>query len=775
MSGTSPLHTSEAAAPLAKYGPAPSRDLRRETIDADLVVVGGGLGGTCCAITAARAGIKVVLVQDRPVLGGNGSSEVRLWTLGATCHMGSSNRWAREGGVIDEILIENLYRNPEGNSLIFDTILLEKVAEEPGIRLLLNTAAYEVAKDASTPDLITGVTAFCSQNSTVYECRAPLFCDASGDGVVGFLGGAAFRMGAEKREEFNEGFAPSGEFGGLLGHSMYFYSKDTGRPVKFVAPSFAIRDVPAVIPRYKEFKTKDYGCRLWWIEYGGRLDTVHESENIKWELWRIVYGVWDYIKNSGKFPDAENLALEWVGHIPGKRESRRFEGDYILTQKDVVHRPHHDDAVAFGGWSIDLHPADGVFASIAGSHHLHSKGPYQIPFRCYYSRNIRNLFMAGRIMSSSHVAFGSTRVMGTCSHGGQAIAVAAKLCREWNCLPADISADPQKIKRLQRDLMRTGQHIWGYRLEDAENLAAHAKVQATSALQLHEFPADNGTISLAEKPWLQMLPVKAGQMPAVTLFLDANENVEAGFELRTTSRADHHCPDVVLARQTVSLNTGSRIEVRLEFPVTLPDDAMVFIVAPKNPALSVHMSTRLVSGVMCLQYRGEEKSSHVGGEDYPVFVPNRRPGAQNFALRIDPPLQGFGPQNVTNGVFRPTHVANTWVADPADASPSITLSWETPQIIDRVDLFFDVDFDHAVESVLIRHAEEAMPFCAKRYRLLDDRGTVLHECKENHQHRNVIHFEKPVETSRLTLEILEMNSPVMPATVVEMRSYKNLR
>src|SRR5690606_8148977 len=178
------------------------------------------------------------------------------------------------------------------------------------------------------------------------------------------------------------------------------------------------------------------GCKLWWIEWGGRLDTVHDSEKIKWELWRVVYGVWDYIKNSGKFPEAANLTLEWVGHIPGKRESRRFEGPFMLTQKDVVHRPRHADAVAYGGWSIDLHPADGVFAEIAGSHHLHSKGPYQIPFRCYYSRNVKNLFLAGRIISSSHVAFGSTRVMATCALGGQAVAHAVALCREFSCLPA---------------------------------------------------------------------------------------------------------------------------------------------------------------------------------------------------------------------------------------------------------------------------------------------------------------------------------------------------
>src|SRR5688500_17530042 len=227
-----------------------SRNLFTEQIDADLVIVGGGVSGVCCAITAAREGLKIVLVQDRPVLGGNASSEIRLWILGATSHMGNNNRWAREGGVIDEILVENTYRNPEGNPVIFDMILLDKVVAEPNITLLLNTAVYHVDKKNETT--IASVKAFCSQNQTDNVVSAPLFCDASGDGVVGFLAGAAFRMGAESREEFGEKFAPDKEYGELLGHTLYFYSKDTGRPVNFVPPAFALNDITK-IPRFKTF------------------------------------------------------------------------------------------------------------------------------------------------------------------------------------------------------------------------------------------------------------------------------------------------------------------------------------------------------------------------------------------------------------------------------------------------------------------------------------------------------------------------------------------
>jgi len=175
-------------------GPADHREPRSERLDCNLCIVGGGLAGTCAAITAARQGLSVTLIQDRPVLGGNASSEVRLWILGATAHQQNNNRWSREGGVVDEILVENTYRNPEGNPLIVDTVLLEKVAAEPNIRLLLNTAAFEIDKTPGNANRVERVRAFCSQNSTMYDVGAPLFVDASGDGLIAFMAGGAFRM-----------------------------------------------------------------------------------------------------------------------------------------------------------------------------------------------------------------------------------------------------------------------------------------------------------------------------------------------------------------------------------------------------------------------------------------------------------------------------------------------------------------------------------------------------------------------------------------------------
>lgn len=184
----------------------------------DLVIVGGGLSGVCCAIAAARNNIKVALIQDRPVLGGNASSEVRVWALGATSHMGNNNRWAREGGIIDEIMVENLHCNKEGNPLIFDALLLDKVMSESNIVLYLNTVVHEVEKEGKR---VSKVLAFNPQNSTAYHFSASYFCDASGDGIIGYLAGASYRAGAEETTEFGEGFSPSEQYGEFLGQTFF--------------------------------------------------------------------------------------------------------------------------------------------------------------------------------------------------------------------------------------------------------------------------------------------------------------------------------------------------------------------------------------------------------------------------------------------------------------------------------------------------------------------------------------------------------------------------
>ncbi len=750
---------------LRKAGPAARRVPKEVEHEADLCVVGGGLAGTCGAITAARAGLKVALIQDRPVLGGNASSEVRLWILGATAHMGNNNRWAREGGVVGEVMVENMHRNPEGNPLMMDALLLEKVYEEPNIRLMLNTAVDEVEK--RDPDTIAGVRGYCAQNETSYVVRAPLFLDSSGDGVLGFLAGAAFRMGAEGKDEFGEGFAPERAYGELLGHSLYFYSRDAGKPVKFTAPSFALKDIRK-IPRYGNLKTSLNGCQLWWLEWGGRLDTVHDTEEIKWELWKVAYGVWDYFKNSGRFPEAENLTLEWIGMIPGKRESRRFEGAVMLTQQDMIGQRRHEDAVSHGGWAIDLHPADGVFSDLPSCTQWHAKGVYQIPYRAMFSRNIRNLMLAGRIVSVSHVAFGSTRVMGTCSTGGQAVALASVLCRKYGVLPADI-AQPRYMKELQRELIKAGQYIPGVALEDPADLAQHAQITASSEYVLERLKEGGAPLRL-ETARAMALPVAAGRMPAVTFTVDAAKATTLEVELRGSSKLGNFTPDVALAKRTFELPMGKGQAVKADFGTVIAEAQYVFVCLGKNPAVSVETSEDRVTGVISLAHsRTQEPPEGSGIETFEIWNPSRRPGGRNHAITVEPGLAGFGARSVTNGFTRPWRRSNAWVARADDERPRLTLKWAQAQTISKILLFFDADYDHPMESVLMGHPEREMPFCVSGYRVLDGAGQVLHEVKDNHQPRNEVRLQKAVTTDTLVVEVVKTHGA--PVAVFEVRCY----
>ncbi len=748
------------------------RALKTEEINADFVVVGGGLAGTCAAIAAARQGLKTILVQDRPVLGGNASSEVRLWVLGATSHMGNNNRWAREGGIMNEIMEDNLHRNRHGNAIIFDTILLEKCHLEDNLTLLLNTAVFDLKK--SDPDTISEVHAFCSQNSIRYHLHAPTFCDASGDGIVGFMAGAAFRMGAESKEEFDEGFAPDQSYGELLGHSLYFYTKDVGTPISYTAPEWALKDITK-IPRYRQFNTNMQGCNFWWLEYGGRLDTVHETENIKWELWKVVYGVWDHIKNSGKFPEAETMTLEWVGHIPGKRESRRFEGDYMIRQQDVIDQTLFEDSISHGGWAIDLHPADGVYSDKPSCTQWHSKGVYGLPYRSHYSKNINNLFLAGRIISATHVAFGSTRVMATCAAGGQAVGTAAALCKKHQCSPRDISSG-EKLTELQTSLQRQGQFIPGITNQDPDDLAQSASITTSSTLELSELsPAEDWqSLDLAAA---MLLPLAEASTPSFKLEVDSSEDTQLEVSLLLPHKIEGFTPGKNLETLTINIPAGQS-EINLPFTQPTTQAGYHFLIFSENPILKLRRSDQRLTGVLSLfaSYNKAVATTNIqsppediGVDSFEFWLPKRRPAGKNIALQVSPPLAAFGKENLTSSLARPTQSTNAWVADPTDENPTVTLEWDEPVTISELVLDFDPDWDHPLESVLMTHPEEVSPFMVQTFHIENEDGTVVYEKSNNHSAHHEIHLDTPITTRKLTLKLQQPDST--PAALFRIQVY----
>lgn len=459
-----------------------SRMVTAKKLEADVVVVGGGMAGVCAAIAAARNGVSVVLIQDRPVLGGNSSSEIRMHIVGADCHGGRKDTDSRETGILEELRLEAAVRNPQRSFSMWDLLLYEWVRREPNITLLLNTACVGVKMDAE--NRIGAVIALRNTTEDLLTVYGKVFIDSSGNGRLGAEAGAEFRVGREGRDEFGESLAPLKPDNKTMGSSILFVARKYDRPMPFKPPDW-IRKFPRCedLP-HRPHKTWDYG--YWWVEWGGHLDIVKENERIRDELMAIALGVWDHIKNSELHPESENWALEWIGFVPCTRGSRRFLGDHILTQHDLQNGEVFEDGVAYGGWPIDLHPPEGIDTKEPPNFSVQVP-LYNIPFRSLYSRNIVNLLFAGRNISATHVAYASTRVMGTCSVMGQAVGTAAALCVHHRCTPRELGKEA--IKELQQTLLKQDAYIIGVTNSDPYDLARTAEVMASS--EVHGWEAVN--------------------------------------------------------------------------------------------------------------------------------------------------------------------------------------------------------------------------------------------------------------------------------------------
>lgn len=453
-----------------------SNILSRQILETDVVVIGGGMAGVCAALAAARNGAQVILVQDRSVLGGNASSEVRMHIVGADNHGARKDTDARESGIIEEMRLEDAVWNPARCANLWDVMLYEKVLNNSNITLLLNSACHGVIK--SGEDGIESAIVLRHSTEDVFLIKAKVFLDCSGDGRLGVEAGAEFHMGREAQSEYGESLAPPVADHYTLGSTILFTAREYDRPMPFRTPSFARKFPTCEDLPHRGHNTWEYG--YWWVEWGGELNIIRDGEKIRDELLAVALGVWDHIKNSGKHPTSENWALQWIGAMPGKRESRRFIGDYVLKEQDCKAGETFEDGVAFGGWPIDLHPPKGVYDKEPPF--LSIKIPlYNIPFRCLYSKNIKNLMFAGRNISASHVAFGSTRVMATCSVLGQAAGTAAALCVKHQCTPRELGNNA--VKELQQTLLKDDAYIIGAVNSDSCDLARNAEVRASSEMQ----------------------------------------------------------------------------------------------------------------------------------------------------------------------------------------------------------------------------------------------------------------------------------------------------
>ncbi|MBQ7329709.1 MAG: FAD-dependent oxidoreductase [Oscillospiraceae bacterium] len=422
--------------------------LKTKKIDCDLCVVGGGMAGMVAAISAAREGLKVVLMHERPVLGGNASSEIRMWICGA---QGRDNR---ETGILEEIALENLYRNPTKSYAIWDTVLYDFVRREENITLLLNCTCMDAATEQGDfaygrDTRICTVTGYQMTTQCFYEIKAKFFCDSSGDSILAPLCGAQFRIGREASHEFGEDTVTKIADDMTMGMSCLLQGRETDRAVKYTPPAWS-----------KQLGEEDFENRdpdlykdtenFWYLELGGDRNTIEDTEILRDELVALATGTWDYIKNSGKF-DASKWDLDFLGFLPGKRESRRLCGEYMVTQKDITGGTVFPDEIAFGGWPLDDHFPGGFYHKGCPNTYYSTPAPYSIPYRALYSKNVENLFFAGKNISMTHTAMSSIRVMATCALLGEAVGKAASIAVKNDYTPHDVYLS--ELEQLQNLLM----------------------------------------------------------------------------------------------------------------------------------------------------------------------------------------------------------------------------------------------------------------------------------------------------------------------------------
>lgn len=546
-----------------------------------------------------------------------------------------------------------------------------------------------------------------------------------------------------------------------------------GRPVKFVPPSFAKDITKTTIPMKRVIRSGDSGCHYWWIEWGGELDTVHQNERIRDELWSVIYGIWDYIKNSGNF-DAQNMTLEWVGSLPGKREYRRFVGDYVLNQNDILEQREFEDRVAFGGWSIDLHPPQGMYSTESGSKHLDMNGVYHIPFRSVYSQNVSNLLFAGRNVSATHVAFGTTRVMATCAVIGEAAGTGAALCLQKGVCPRELHRS--HIKELQQIMLRQDASIVGIKNEDTKDLALSAQVSASSVWSA--IGADKATNAYPlVKDIAVVYPINENA-EGISILLTATENTKLEAELWDTGRKENYIPNALQDSCKVIVQAGEKLWVTLPLSWKPQDAQNAFLILKANSSIQLYETDERPTGA--LFFSNKEKPSvlkkledHDGAR--PVVKWSQKAfGYKRFCFQALSSQGIFDANQVINGFNRPYGGPNMWVSEPQNGEEWLQLSWDAP--VEAVELHITFNDDLNEDLINLHHHRtpfDIIPELVKDYRVeanVNGEWVTLLQEKDNGRRKRVHRLNSPIVTGAIRL-VVESTNGCPRAGVVEVRVY----
>ncbi len=447
----------------------------REHSDYDLVVAGSGAAAVVAAIAAARNGCKVALLSGRPMLGGNGSDESKV------SYDGAATQGFHETGIIYQIKCYVL-----AQKVTWSQAFLHFVEAERNIDLYLDMYATDAEMENG---VIKSVLAQDTNNMTEHRFCANYFVDGTGDGWIGYYADAGYRLGREASFQHGESFAPKIADGNTMSACVTravetlndticcYYAEETEKEVPFAAPAWAFK-----LPEGEELGRTPLWLErgTWWLENRNDYDELWEAEYVRDTFIRITAGYFDWMKNSWKEKErAKNYKLSLLSTYLAKRESRRLIGDYIMTQNDYDGKTFFEDEVCYTGWRMDVHHIKGIFSGKAGEFTVNQEVPLTpIPFRCLYSQNIENLMMAGRNISVTHMALGSTRTQLTTATMGQAVGTAAGLCKKYGVMPRKLRET--KIKELQQILMKEDQTLLYCKNEDEKDLARIAEITADS-------------------------------------------------------------------------------------------------------------------------------------------------------------------------------------------------------------------------------------------------------------------------------------------------------
>lgn len=723
----------------------------RKEYEFDIIVIGAGIAGISAAISAARQGAKTALITDRPIFGGSASSEIRVGPGGAD--FSPWNYFARETGIIEEIFNHIHFQAQNVGKWRwhqFDEIYFDMVMNEPNLSSFLNTTIFKA--DMENHSTISWIEGIQLRSETIIKFKGKMFIDCSGDGTVGYLAGADYRIGRESKEEFKEVFAPEEADRRTMGATLLFTSVNTGHPVSFSAPDWAVKfnelsSLKRLKPGINKMPDGTY-YGFWWAEYGGQLDSIHDDAEIIWHLRKLVYGIWHYIKNSGLYPEVENHEINWIGYLPGKRESRRLVGPYIATSLDFLSQKKFEDRIGFTGWPIDIHPPEGYLSNQPGCTHEYLPGITDIPFKCIYSRNISNLLFAGRNISATHEGLGTLRVIPTTAVMGQAAGTAAAMCIKKNIVPDDIRGSD--FAELQRRLVRMDQSIIGYCLQEKNDYSRKAIISSSSQRKA----AIENTINRMsmDKRYGMIIPVATEKITQLTFYLKANSPQTVKLEVYA---CDDRCENYRIKEKVNTVRKTVAGEGWYQFDVNIDvgSSKKIFAIFDKNPMVQMYFSDEMMTGFLGIE------TIHEGTIEYnTIFEQTNSSGHVTYTpcFRIYPEQSLYSAANINDGYIRPYGLPHIWASDEKHpfCPEWIRFDFNEEKKISRIELVFNSELNH---KRLMPTINRVNPQMIKAYEIIavTTEGEVTIVCRQNNYKRFVVHEFDAVNAKAVKLVVHE--------------------